>query len=135
MTFLPRDDVEFLSSKALAYELKDVDGQRGIVLPNLSFEGNLYCTNEQGQLVRCVSCDVLIRIPSGYATTRLDSFYTSAVLRRADNSFPNCATGVETHFGRPWQFWSRHLDEKDWRPDIDGLHTYLNYVLSELRRA
>ncbi|AGK57043.1 hypothetical protein HYPDE_26813 [Hyphomicrobium denitrificans 1NES1] len=135
MTFLPHDDVEFLSSKALIYELKDVGGQRGIVFPGLSFEGNLYCTNEQSQLVRCVSCDVLIRIPSGYATTKLDSFYTSPVLRRPDNSFPNCATGEETHFGRQWQFWSRHLDNSDWRPDIDGLHTFLNYVWNELRRA
>jgi hypothetical protein len=78
---------------------------------------------------------LMILIPKGYSTTKLDSFYTVPHLKRANGSDPNSASGRETIFGREWQFWSRHLTEREWRPGIDGLETYLQYVQVELRGA
>jgi len=139
MNFLPEDDLEFLNTKGLAFELKteqlpDGNVRRGIVLPALTFDGNLQCNNN-GQVTRCSSCDLMILILKGYPTTKLDSFYTSPRLRRLDGTDPQNATAEEKIFGHTWQFWSRHLADAEWRPGIDGLETYLQYVRGELRRA
>ena len=83
----------------------------------------------------CVSCDLLILIPSGYPTTKLDSFYTIPRLKRPDGTDPAAANGENELFGKKWQFWSRHLDDKDWVPDRDGLNSYISYVHQALRAA
>jgi hypothetical protein len=80
-------------------------------------------------------CALLILIPSQYATTKLDSFYTIPHLKRADGSDPQNANNNSPLFKRSWQFWSRHLNNDEWRVGIDGFETYLQYVRSELRGA
>jgi len=137
MNFLPEDDREYLEAKGLAFDLKEEslpDGtqRRGIVFPGLGFEGNLH-SSVDGQLVRRSACDVMILIPHGYSTTKLDCFYTMPRLKRADGTDPDRATGETEVFGSKWQFWSRHLADGDWRPGIDGLDTFLRYVWVELR--
>jgi Prokaryotic E2 family E len=139
MSFLPEDDRAYLSAKQISYEPKEEklpDGtiRRGVVFPTFVLGANLYQV-EATRLILCAVARVLIIIPKGYATTRLDSFYTSPRLKRADGTEPNRATGNETLFGEKWQFWSRHLTKGEWRPGIDGLETYLQYVTVELRRA
>lgn len=139
MSFLPEDDQEFLSTKGLAFELKTevLPGgteRHGVVFPNFSFDGNLY-KPDGGRLVPCSECRLMILIPSGYATTKLDSFYTNPRLTGPSGSDPALASGSDTIFQETWQFWSRHLEDRDWRSGIDGLETYLNYVWSELRKA
>jgi hypothetical protein len=139
MSFLPEDDREFLSRKQLVFELKteelpDKNIRRGIIFPAFILGANLYSLNG-GKLVVCGVCDLLILIPSGYATTKLDSFYTSPHLKSANGADPQAASGRETLFGREWQFWSRHLTEQEWRPGIDGLETYLQYVVTELKKT
>jgi hypothetical protein len=140
MSFLPEDDLEVLKRREIVYELKveklpDGNERRAIVFPGFTFEGNLYTENENGR-VPCLTCDLLVIVPSGYATTRLDSFYTIPILKRADGQDPECAAGRADLFGRNgWQFWSRHLTESEWRVGIDGLETFLQYIRAELRRA
>lgn len=132
---LPEDDEEFLQRKALKHE-RHVDGQtRGIIFPAFKFNGNLWQRNGNGELVRREDCDVLILLPAGYATTKLDSFYTAPHLKRPDGNDPVNATGTQQFFGRTWHFWSRHMKENEWRPGIDGLSTYLPGVLRELGAA
>jgi hypothetical protein len=139
MSFLPEEDQEFLDSNGIKYELlseKMPDGaeRRGVLFPGFALVGNLR-TQKESALVVCESCDLLVVVPAGYATTKLDSFYTLPRLKRADGSDPQ-ATNAETPlFQKAWQFWSRHLDDKDWRVGIDGLRTYLSYIRSELRNA
>jgi Prokaryotic E2 family E len=138
MTFLPEEDQDFLDGSGIRYELLTEDEgnakRRGVLLPGFSLAGNLRM-QQNGDLVVCETCDVLILIPDGYATTKLDSFYTTPHLKRADGSDPQAATGTPTLFGKTWQFWSRHLDGNDWRVGVDGLRTYLSYVRGELRGA
>lgn len=139
MSFLPEDDQEYLQRKQLKFELRtekmpDGNVRRGIVFSGVLFEGKL-CADRNGALAPCESCDLLVLIPSGYATTKLDSFYTSPWLKRSDGAFPDRAHSQETLFGQVWQFWSRHLADGEWRVGIDGLETYLQYIRGELRRA
>jgi hypothetical protein len=139
MSFLPEEDQEFLESKRIKYELlseKGPDGtdRRGVLFPGFAFAGNLRMQKD-GALISCEACDVLIMVPSGYATTKLDSFYTLPRLKRPDGADPQAANGETGLFQRTWQFWSRHLDDKEWRAGIDGLRTYLSYIRGELRIA
>jgi|GEM_PF-1147892 len=139
MSFLPEDDVEFLCAKQIPHELKveklpDGTERRGIVFPGFGFRGNLRAMNGT-QLVPCTSCEMMIIIPAGYATTRLDNFYTRPFLKRPDGTAPQNAAGEPDLFSTKWQFWSRHLADGDWRVGIDGLETFLQYVRCELARA
>jgi hypothetical protein len=139
MSFLPEEDQEFLGAKGIKYELlseKGPDGaeRRCILFPGFALAGNLR-NQKDGTLVVCENCDLLVLIPPGYATTKLDSFYTLPRLKRPDGSDPQAANGDTTLFTRAWQFWSRHLDDKDWRVGIDCLRTYLSYIRGELGNA
>jgi hypothetical protein len=137
--FLPEDDVAYLAAKALKYELRSEtapDGtvRRGVVFPEFSFHGRLFRSRESA-LESISQCELLVVIPTGYSTTKLDSFYTFPHLKRHDGADPDRATGQEMWFGQTRQFWSRHLADGDWRNGIDGLETYLRYVRVELAAA
>lgn len=139
MSFIPEDDLDYLRRKELKFELKteqlpDGNKRNGIIFPEYALDGNLR-TQTQSGLVNCGTCALLILIPVGYATTQLDSFYTQPFLKRANGSNPDRANDEQVLFGGKWQFWSRHLDKSEWRIDIDGIETYLQYVRAALRKA
>jgi len=139
MSFLPEDDQDYLAAKELKFELLTEDlgagnTRRAVVFPAYTFEGNLHVV-QNNCLVRCSSSDLMVLIPAGYSTTKLDSFYTALHLKRPDGSDPNCAASDQSLFGRNWQFWSRHLDNSEWRNGVDGLETFLQYIRGELRKA
>lgn len=138
ISFLPEEDVEFLEGNGIKYELlvETVNGtvRRGVLLPGFAFAGNLRMQKD-GAWVPCGNCDLMILIPDGYATTRLDSFYTLPRLKRADGADPQNTNAETPLFGKTWQFWSRHLDADAWRVGVDGLRTFLAYVREALRSA
>jgi len=140
MSFLPEEDQEFLENKGIKYELlteKMPDGtdRRGVLFPAFLFAGNLRVRQPDGSLLVCESCDLLVMVPAGYATTKLDSFYTYPRLKRPNGGDPQAANGETGMFQKTWQFWSRHLDDKEWRAGIDGLRTYLSYIRAEFKIA
>jgi hypothetical protein len=139
MSFLPEEDQEYLEQNGIAYgllteKLPDGTERRGVLFPAFTFEGNLRC-DQNGTRVTCNTCDLLVVIPEQYATTKLDSFYTLPRLKRSDGSDPQNANNDTPMFGKTWQFWSRHLEDRDWRQGVDGLRTFLSYIRGELRRA
>lgn len=140
MFSLPEEDVEFLAEKNFAHNLvsEEVAGgteaRRGIIISGVPVPQNLREVTPNG-LVERGDCEVMILVPSGYATTKLDSFYTRPHLKRSDSNEPGATSFPQRLFGEDWQFWSRHLDDKDWRPGVDGIATYLTYVKNELRGA
>jgi hypothetical protein len=139
MSFLPEEDQEFLTEGRIKYEeltekMPDGKERRGVFFPGFSFSGNLR-KPEGGALVAVASCDLLVVVPDGYATTKLDSFYTIPRLKRPDGQDPQNANSENQLFGRTWQFWSRHMDDADWRVGIDGLRTFLSYIRGEFRNA
>lgn len=138
--FLPLDDREFFETKGFAYEeieekLPDGNLRRLVVLDGLQAPSSISVKNEQGQLVPAQTFRLLIIVPNGYATTRLDSFYTQPRLLRRDGADPDRANGTGSFLCSDWQFWSRHLADGEWRVGIDGMETYLQYVFNELRIA
>jgi Prokaryotic E2 family E len=140
MSFLPEEDQEFLAENGIQYQelaenMPDASRRRGVLFPGFSFSGDLRKMNGGGSLERVEACDLLVVIPDGYATTKLDSFYTIPKLKRQDGHDPQNATVDSALFGRTWQFWSRHLDDKDWRVGVDSLQTFINYIRGELRNA
>lgn len=137
MSFLPEEDQEFLAGSGIKFEelsekIPDGKERRGVLFRGFSFSGNLRRV-ENDLLVRTTTCDLLVLVPDGYATTKLDSFYTLPKLKRADGTDPQNANGETLLFQKIWQFWSRHLDNKDWRVGVDGLRTFLSYIRGELR--
>jgi hypothetical protein len=143
VSFLPQDDQQFLAAKELIFQereerLPDGNLRRAVVFPDFAFQGSLHSRLDPSQpqlLVPQIKCRLAIIIPSGYATSKLDSFYTAPRLLRSDGSDPDRANGAVEMFGESWQFWSRHLSDTEWRPGIDGLETYLQHIYDELKRA
>jgi len=139
MSFLPEEDQEFLDENGIKYQeflenMPNGQERRGVLFSSFTFSGNLRTTTG-GSLVKAEACDLLVLIPDGYATTKLDSFYTIPKLKCADGRDPQNATVDSTLYGKTWQFWSRHLDDNDWRVGIDGLRTFISYIRGELRNA
>ena len=134
MSFLPEEDQDFLDGNGILTENSGGADRRGVLFPGFAFVGDLRVQKE-GLLVECASCDLLVVIPDGYATTKLDSFCTLPRLKRPDGGDPQAANAEAALFGKAWQFWSRHLDDKEWRVGIDSLRTYLSYIRGELRNA
>lgn len=134
--FLPEEDVEFLRDKQISYRLVEeiVGGElrRGIILTEYQLPPNLHVRDGEA-LLAGGTVELLIIIPKGYARTRLDSWYLSPGAFLSNGHAADRANGESDLFGTKWQFWSRHLNADEWRADVDGLHTYLNYVRQGLK--
>lgn len=135
--FLPEDDQDFLSRKAIKHRLlsegENPNERRAVVFSEIEVPSNLCQRHTDGRLVAGGSADILVLIPKGYAKTRLDSWYVKPNLYLPGGDFIDRAGSETSLFGDTWQFWSRHLAEEEWRPDIDGLETYLQYIRAGLR--
>jgi len=136
--FLPEEDVEFLISKEIPYRLRvdQIQGQerRGIEFVEFPVPANLVQFSD-GQWKAGGAARVLVVIPAGYARTKLDSWYLSPGLYRPGGVAIDRANGQADLFGETWQFWSRHLDDADWRFGRDGLATYYQYIQAGLMSA
>lgn len=139
MSFLPEADREYLEIKGYSYEeaeekMPNGEMRRAVIIARFPVPANLRAAagsvpdTEPG-------CELLIIIPNGYDTTKLDSFYTRPRLRKNDGRDPHLAQGEADLFSRKWQFWSRHLSPDQWRVGVDGLDSYLDFVRHELRKA
>jgi len=70
---------------------------------------------------------VLMRLPLGFPDATPDMFWCDPpVVIAAGATVPGTEVR-ETHVGRTWQRWSRHV-QGQWRPGIDNLGTYLAYI-------
>lgn len=139
MSFLPEDDRDYLALKEIEYQeleqpVPGGETQRAVLFPNFGVSENLM-TVEGTELVRRDTCEVLVMVPKGYKTTKLDSFYTYPRLRRRDNQDPDRANSESTLFGKNRQFWSRHLGDGEWRDGVDGIDTFLEYIRTAMRKA
>lgn len=117
-------DEAFLTGKAYDYVLLAEGGAeqlldlRGVVLAQGKFDQ--------------AATDILVKISPGYPVTPLDMFWVCPALRYPTGATPPAADNYETHEGRMWQRFSRHLPGGAWRPGVDSLRTFLPVVLAEL---
>jgi hypothetical protein len=135
--FLPEDDQDFLRKKGLPHCFHEEGNgealRRAIEFTDFAIPPNLHKRASNGSLVPAGSASVLILIPKGYAKTKLDSWHVRPALFLANGGTVDRANNEQTYFGQNWQFWSRHLNENEWREGVDGLETYLQYVRSGLQ--
>lgn len=125
--FLPESDIEYLNSKGFTYEQKTIGNINGLIIKNWKLP--------QGKFNQSFA-ELLILIPRGYPDVHPDMWYFFPdILLLPQNRYAN-ATQAHIHFdGKSWQRWSRHLAPSEWRSSTDGIHTFLQKVITALEIA
>lgn len=121
---LTKPDERFLKSKGLDFEVVP-DGQMfALIISGYPLPPG-YDHDE---------VDLLLRLPAGFPDAPPDMFWMEPFVAYADGSAPSQTQVRESHYGRTWQRWSRHLAVA-WRPGIDNLQSYLRLIRTDLEAA
>lgn len=122
---LPARDVRFLNERKLDWQLvPDPNGTACLVVKGFDVAA--------GGFSPAVT-ELMIRIPQQYPMTPLDMWYCDPPIRiSATGQFAPASEVVETHLGRQWQRFSRHLNGS-WRPGIDGIRSFFALIQRELQ--
>ena len=125
MSFLPPADLEYLTSKGLAFEEVEQDGKKAVIFPARRLPDGRF---------DAASADVLVFLPKGYPDVAPDMFHALPWLKlKKTNAYPRKADQSVTFCGKNWQRWSRH--NKEWRPGTDGIWTVLKRIETALVEA
>ena len=123
---LPEPDREFLARAGIAYrEFEDGTGMLNVELTGFDLPPGL---NAQ-------RANVLFRLSASYPDTPPDMWWVIPHLAPLKGGVIVATEMLETHDGRAWQRWSRHLDPSAWRSGIDGLESYVRLLRTELGSA
>lgn len=79
--------------------------------------------------------DLLLRLSPGYPDVPPDMWWFDPPVQRIDGRVIVATECRESHLGRIWQRWSRHLNSGQWRSGVDSLESYFSLVDKELRVA
>ena len=73
--------------------------------------------------------DLLVRLPPGFPDAPPDMFWVDPPIRLSRNqAFAQASEAIESHVGRSWQRFSRHLQAGAWRPGIDSLESWIKAI-------
>ena len=122
---LPARDIAMLVERGFEYELLPDPGAGAyLVIHRFDVAGGGFTPSP---------IDLMIRIPPQYPMTPLDMWYCDPPVRLVDTGqFATASEVMETHLGRTWQRFSRHLNGS-WKPGVDGLRSYFTLVVRELQ--
>lgn len=124
ISMLREQDRDTLTATGLSYATSGEAGMTNLVLKGFPVPPGLSTDK----------VDLLLRLPLGFPDAAPDMFWVSpALTTTAGVTIPGTEL-PETHVGRTWQRWSRHIAQQ-WRPGVDNLETYLAYVRRCLRLA
>ena len=121
---LPQRDRDFLADAQITYR-EFTDGMINIELTRFPLPPG-YQVSE---------ANVLLRLAPAYPDAPPDMWWIEPHLTRVDGRAIPATELTETHDGRAWQRWSRHLDGNSWRPGIDGLESYIRVLRTDLVSA
>jgi hypothetical protein len=121
---LPDNDEAYLRDRNLAHSIADEANMLCVVINSYRLPDGYDHTE----------ADLLLRLSSGYPDIRPDSWWISPGIKLADGREVRATEVIETHLGRDWQRWSRHLDDQQWQPGTDGLENYIALIEQELTR-
>lgn len=79
--------------------------------------------------------DLLLRLNPGFPDVPPDMWWFSPPLLLANGRHVQATEVTETHLGKAWQRWSRHLGQGQWRSGIDSLESFLALIRQELQRS
>lgn len=123
---LPEPDRQYLDRAGIAYrEFEDGTGMLNVELLDFPLPDGLNAQN---------AC-ILFRLSAGYPDVPPDMWWTIPHLTPVAGGSIPATEVIETHDGRSWQRWSRHLDHAMWRSGIDGLESYVRILRTELGSA
>jgi Prokaryotic E2 family E len=122
---LPEPDVAYLADRGIPHEMMVESGATTIVFPGWPLPVGFD---------RLFS-DLLLRLQAGYPDIPPDMWWFDPGIRLADGRPIPATDVVETHLGRAWQRWSRHLQPSQWESGSDGLESYLALIRHELDRS
>lgn len=122
---LPARDVKFLNERGLEWQLlPDPQGAACLLIKGFDVSAGGFAP---------ATTELLIRIPSQYPMTPLDMWYCDPPIRiAATGQFAVATEVMESHLGRNWQRFSRHLNGT-WKPGLDGLRSFFALISRELQ--
>ena len=125
--FLPESDSAYLDAKGIEYEQKTIGNINGLIIKDWKLPEGKY-----NQSV----VELLILIPRGYPDVHPDMWYFFPdILLLPHNRYAKATQAHYSFDGKPWQRWSRHLAAGEWRSSVDGIHTFLQKVITALEIA
>lgn len=124
VALLRDQDKAYLDGTGLTHTADSADGFVNLTITNFATAPGL--SNDH--------VDLLLRLPFGFPDATPDMFWVSPALTTSTGARIPGTEMTETHIGRTWQRWSRHIAGQ-WRPGVDNLETYLAYVRQSLRQA
>lgn len=122
LSLLPEADRDYLEDKGYEHDVEQVGGFLHLIIHKFDLP--------EAYLPR--TCDLLIRLPSGYPNGNPDMFWTRPDVKLTSGSWPLNADVPEHYNGLQWQRWSRHFPDDRWRVGVDGIDTYIAAVRREL---
>lgn len=122
---IPERDAAFLREREFDWEaVPDPGGSAYVIVKDFPVHAGGFTP---------ASTDLMIRIPPQYPMTPLDMWYCNPPIRIAANGqFAAASEVMESHLGKNWQRFSRHLNG-GWRPGVDGLRSFFSLIQRELQ--
>jgi len=122
---IPERDAAFLRERGYQWEaIPDPAGSAFLIIRQFSVKSGGF--NPE-------TTDLMIRIPPQYPMTPLDMWYCDPPIRlAASGQFAPASEVMESHLGRCWQRFSRHLNG-GWRPGVDSLRSFFALIQRELQ--
>lgn len=121
---LPDSDASYLARKQVSHTVSVDGGMTCVVFPKWALpSGYTFQT-----------ADLLVRLQTGYPDIAPDMWWFDPAVRLVNGGVVPATDVIETHLGRQWQRWSRHLQPGQWKSGIDGLESYLALIRRELLR-
>lgn len=122
---LPARDASFLNERGYTWEvIPDPAGSVCLIIKGFDVSGGGFSPT---------ATDLMVRIPPQYPMTPLDMWYCDPPIRIASTGqFAQATEVMETHVGRTWQRFSRHLNGR-WQPGVDGLRSFFALIQRELQ--
>jgi hypothetical protein len=122
---LPAIDLEYLQDKAPGHQVLNAGGVTCVLIPGYALPKGF------DQPV----ADLLLRLAPGYPDVQPDMWWFDPPVRRNDGAEIPATQARESHLGRQWQRWSRHLQAGQWRSGLDSLASYFALIRKELLAA
>jgi hypothetical protein len=124
MALLFDADYEYLAAHDIAYI--EVEAARIVVFTGFPLPEGVYVAEGKP----CSAVDGLYVVPENYNTAGGDMFWTHPMPTRADGKpIPNVSgpgQDSRTHGDIEYLRWSRHWNNKPWKPKVDNVQTIID---------
>ena len=125
MKILPRKCRDYLIVKDYCFTEVVEDDSAAVIIDHWVLPSGKYDAEQ---------VSLLLLLPNGYPDAAPDMFYLHPWIKiRGSSNWPEAADIYHSFLDTDWQRWSRHWH--DWRPGVDGIHTWLLKIKSALENT